>query len=99
MERLTVNYHFEEDEKALREMKEAFLACPAAVKAIRALKVPEEIIDQDIVKIYDFVSDINFCKKCPGVMACNKDTPRLCTKIVYKDGILSRELVPCKKYL
>ena len=99
MERLIPNYHFDEDEKALKAMKEAFLDCPAAVKAIRALKIPEDKIDQEIVKIYDFVSDINFCKKCPGVNACNKETPRLCTKIVYQDGIVSRELVPCKKYL
>ena len=99
MERLIPNYHFEEDQNALKQMKTAFLECPAAVRAIRALKIPEEVIDQEIVKIYDFVSDINFCKKCPGVNACNKDTPRLCTKIVYQDGIVSRELVPCKKYL
>ena len=99
MERLTPNYHFEEDQKLLQEMKDAFLACPSAVRYIRSLKIPDELVDQEIVKIYDFVSDLNFCKKCPGVGACNKSTPRLCTRIVYQDGIISRELVPCKEYL
>ena len=80
-------------------MKEEFLACPSAVKYIRSLHIPEELIDEEIVKIYDFVCDLKFCKKCPGVNACNKDTPRLVTKIIYEDGVVSRVLVPCKEYL
>ena len=99
MERLTATYHFNDDDKLLKKMKEEFLACPAAVRYIRSLHIPEEKIDDEIVKIYDLVSDLNFCKKCPGVEKCNKDTPRLCTKIVYQDGVVSRELVPCKEYL
>ena len=99
MERLTPTFRFEEDELLLKQMKEEFYACPAAVKYIRSLHVPEELIDEEIVKIYDFVQDLNFCKKCPGVYECNKQTPRLCTKIIYEDGVISRVLVPCKEYL
>ena len=99
MERLTTNYHFEEDKKLLEEMKNTFLACPAAVKYIHSLKIPEEKIDEEIVKIYDFVTDLNYCKKCPGIDKCAKETPRLVTKIIYEDGVVSREIVPCKEYL
>ena len=99
MERLIPTYHFEEDEKLLRQMKEEYLACPAAVKYIRSLGIPEDLIDQEIVKIYDMVSDLNYCKKCPGFDKCAKTTPRLVTKIVYKEGVISREIVPCKEYL
>ena len=99
MERLVATYHFEEDERLLRQMKEEFLACPAAVKYIRSLHIPEELIDEEIVKIYDFVCDLNTCRKCPGINNCPKATPRLCTKIIYEDGVVSRVLVPCKEYL
>lgn len=99
MERLRVNSHFEEDENLLKKMRADYHNCPAAIKYIKSLKIPEDKVEEDIVKIYDFVSDLNFCKKCPGVANCNKDTPRLCTKIVYQDGVISRELVPCKEYL
>lgn len=99
MERLTQNFHFDEDEKLLQDMKEEVYKNQAAIKYLRQNKVPDEIIEKEIVKIYDFVSDLNFCKTCPGINNCNKQTPRLCTKIVYKNGIISRKLVPCKKYL
>ncbi|MCQ2802487.1 MAG: ATP-binding protein [Bacilli bacterium] len=99
MERLTVNSRFKDEDKVLKKMKADYLACPAAVKYINSLNIPEEIVDKQIVKINDFVSDLNFCRHCPGVDKCDKDTPRLCTKIVYVDGVVERQVVPCKKYL
>lgn len=99
MIRLRPNYHFEEDQKLLDEMRYAYHNCPAAVKYIKSLKIPEDKVEEEIVKIYDFVNDLNVCKRCPGMSLCNKDTPHLCTKIVYQDGVISRELVPCKEYL
>ena len=99
MERLIQNYHFDEDQKLLQEMKETIYSNPAAMKYLRQNKISDEVIENEIVKIYDFVSDLNFCKKCPGLSACNKQTPRLCTRITYQNGVISRELVPCKKYL
>lgn len=99
MERLTAIYHFEEDERLLKEMLEAYYNCPAAVKYINSLKIPQELIEQEIVKIYDLVQDLNYCKKCPGIDKCAKATPRLVTKIIYQDGVVSREIVPCKEYL
>lgn len=99
MERLTTDIIFEEDQSLLQEMKQNLLSCPSALKYIRSLGIPEDKIDEYIVKINDFVMDTQFCKKCPGLNRCNKSTPRLVTKIVYKNGIVSRELVPCKEYL
>ena len=99
MERLTQSFHFEEDQKLLEEMKTVVYSNPAVIKYLHQNKVPDEVIDREIVKIYDFASDLSFCKKCPGITLCNKQTPRLCTKIVYDHGVISRELVPCKKYL
>lgn len=99
MERLILNSHFKEDEKVLKQMKADYLACPAAVKYVKSLNIPDEIVDKEIVKINDFVSDLNFCRHCRGIQECDKSTPRLCTKIVYVDGVVERQVVPCKKYL
>lgn len=99
MERLKANFLFEENKELLAKMKEEYLNCPSAVKYVNSLKVPENLVDEEIVKIYDFVLDLNVCKKCPGVKNCPKSTPLLCTKITYKDGVVGRELVPCKEYL
>ena len=99
MEKLKVNMNVESDDKLLSEMKEAYKACPAAIKYCNDLKIPAEKIDENIVKIFDFVSDINYCKKCPGVKKCAKANPLLCIKIVYDHGEIDRQLVPCKELL
>lgn len=99
MEKLKVNLNYQSDDKILSEMKEAYLNCPSAVKYCRDHGIPEEVIDSDITKVYDFVSDLNYCKNCPGVKKCNKQNPLLCTRIVYTSGILERQLVPCKEII
>lgn len=99
MEKLKVNMHIDEDQTILNQMKEAYLNCPAAVKYLTELKVPEEVIDANLPKIFDFVGDINYCKKCPGAKKCDKERPLLNTKISYKNGYLDRELSPCAKFL
>ena len=80
-----------------KKMKDAFMDCPTARRYVASLKVDDELIDKNITKIYDFVSDINYCKKCPGMNQCQKTNPYLVTKIIYVDGVLDRQLVPCKE--
>lgn len=99
MKRMIANSLFKEDESFKQEMRDTFHNSSAAVKYIKALNVSDEVIEENLVKIYDFTLDLQYCKKCPGLDACNKETPRLCTKIVYREGKLDRQLVPCKKYL
>ena len=62
MEKLKVNYEVENDDKLLNEMKKAYAACPAAVKYCNEIGIPEELIDDNITKIFDFVCDINYCR-------------------------------------
>ena len=99
MEKLKVNYKVESDDELIEEMKKAYYACPQAVKYCNDLQIPPEKIEDNIVKIFDFVCDINYCNKCPGVKKCNKTNPLLCTKIVYSQGEIDRQLVPCKELL
>ena len=90
---------YESDDEIREKMKKAYLACPQAVKYCNELGIPADKIDEFIVKIYDFVSDINYCSKCPGVKKCAKSNPLLCTKIVYTQGEVDRQMVPCKELL
>ena len=99
MERLKANFLFEENKELIAKLKQEYLMCPQAIKYVNSLKIPENVVDEEIVKIYDFVTDLKVCKNCPGLSSCPKDTPALCTRITYKDGVVGRELVPCKKYL
>jgi len=99
MEKLRLNITVDTDEELLEEMKKAFDNCPQAVKYCNDLGIPREKIDENIVKIFDFVSDINYCKKCPGIKKCGKQNPLLCTKIIYTHGEVDRQLVPCKELL
>ncbi|MCB9498174.1 MAG: ATP-binding protein [Erysipelotrichaceae bacterium] len=99
MEKLKVNMVVDEDQQILEQMKTAYENCPAAIRFLNELGVPEEVINRNLPKIFDFVSDINYCKKCPGAKACQKDRPLLVTKISYHNGYLDRELSPCREFL
>ena len=101
MEKLKVNnYKIEAtDDELIEKMKQAYRECPQAVKYCNELGIPEDKINDNIIKIFDFVSDINYCKKCPGVKKCAKQNPLLCTKIIYSHGEVDRQLVPCKELL
>lgn len=99
MEKLKVNMFVKEDQKILDSMKEAYENCPPVIKYLADLKVPQEVIDENLPKIFDFVSDINYCKNCPGVDKCQKERPLLMTRIVYNHGYLERELSPCQEFL
>jgi primosomal protein DnaI len=99
MEKLKVDMPISEDQEILEKMKIAFENCPSAIRHLNDLKVPPEVIDRNLPKIFDFVSDINYCKKCPGVKNCQKERPLLVTRITYHNGYLDRELSPCPEFL
>lgn len=99
MEKLRIDAEYQSDEKLLEMMKEAYRNCPTAVKYCKDNGIPEEAIDNDITKVYDFVSDLNYCKNCPGIKKCAKNNPMLCTRIVYTYGAIERQLVPCKELI
>ncbi|MBR0294848.1 MAG: ATP-binding protein [Bacilli bacterium] len=88
-----------DDEEMYIKMKQAYLDCPKAIKYLKDLGVPDDVIEKNIVKVYDLVKDLNYCSKCPGIENCKKDNPLLITKLVYHFGFLERELTPCKRVL
>ncbi len=90
---------YDADQKLLDDMKKAYQACPQAIKYCNELGIPADKVEENIVKIYDLVRDINYCSKCPGVKKCAKSNPLLCTRIIYSQGEVDRQMVPCKELL
>ena len=61
MEKLKVrNLDITSDDSLIQQMQEALYACPAALKYCKELGMSEEVMKNNITKIYDFVRD-NFC--------------------------------------
>ena len=81
------------------EYKAKFLKCRQAVKYVNDLGIPEDKIDEAIVKINDFVDDLNYCQNCPGIKACQKKNPMVINKLTYTNGVVDVTITPCKKFL
>ena len=100
MEKLNVNkYRIERDENLIQQMKEMYYACPAAVKFCKEQGMDDKVVEDNIAKIFDFVRDINYCRKCPGIKHCKKDNPYLVTKVTYSYGSVESQLIPCPELL
>ena len=65
MEKLKISNlpNYDADEKLLEDMKKAYMACPQAIKYCNELGIPADKVEENIVKIYDLVRDINYCSK------------------------------------
>lgn len=87
------------DDTLIEQMKEALYACPGALKYLRDLGMSDEVMEENITKIYDFVRDVIYCRKCPGIKKCKKDNAYLNTKITYNYGVVDTQLIPCKEIL
>ena len=99
MEKLSRKTYYKPDENIIKKMRDTFYNCPSAVSYCRSLKIPEEVMNDNIDILYDFAIDVNYCKRCPGIDNCIKENQLLVTKVVYDNGILDRQLTPCKKLL
>lgn len=99
MERIKVNMNVMSSDEILEQMYQEYLACPRAIKYLANLGLNDKQIRNNIAKIYDFVNDLKYCAKCPGVEKCQKENPLFCTKITYKNGYVDREIAPCKMFL
>lgn len=100
VEKLKVkNLDIKSDERLIQQMKEALYACPGALKFLRDQGMSDQVMEENITKIYDFVRDVNYCRKCPGIKKCQKDNAYLNTKVIYSYGIVDTQLIPCKEIL
>ena len=93
------NLKIESDDALIKQMIEALYACPSVVKFCRDQGMADEIMEANITKIYDFVRDVNYCRKCPGLKKCKKENAYLNTKVTYSYGVVDTQLIPCKEIL
>ena len=100
MEKLRIkNLDIHGDDTLIQQMKEALYACPSALKFLREQGMTDEVMDENITKIYDFVRDINYCRKCPGIKNCKKDNAYVISKVTYSYGVVENQLIPCPEIL
>ena len=99
MEKIKVDLNVTSSDDILEEMYREYLTCPKAIKYLAGLGLSDKQIRDNIAKIYDFVVDLKYCDKCPGVDKCQKENPLFCTKVTYRNGYVDREISPCKKFL
>ena len=93
------NMNVRSDDNLIQQMKEALYACPSAVKFCKDQGMTEKVMEDNITKIYDFVRDVNYCRKCPGIKKCKKDNAYLISKVTYSYGIVENQLIPCPEIL
>ncbi len=99
MQRVRVNQNIEIDEATVKEMEAAVFDNLKALKYLRTLGLSDQMIKDNITKIYDFAVDMQNCKNCPGLNKCNKEPKHLVSSVTFNKGIVDRTIVPCKKYL
>lgn len=99
MERLKPTFYVESNEKTLEDMYQKYLSCPIAIKYLHKIGLTDELVRKNIVKIIDFVNDCEYCIKCPGLAACQKEQKYICSDVTYRNGIVSQTIIPCKAYI
>lgn len=100
MEKLKMGeFKIDSDDSIIQQMKEALYACPNVLKRCKQMGMTDEVIDDNIIKIYEYVRDVNYCRKCPGLKNCKKDNAYLNTTFTYSNNIVETQLVPCKELL
>lgn len=65
----------------------------------RTLNPTLKTVRDNISKFIAFQEDYHYCKNCPGLENCRKDTPFLQLKLVDDNGIIERVFTPCDKVL
>ena len=99
MEKLKVTENIIIDNDLMKQIEDSIFANLKALKYCRDLGMSDEVIRENAAKIYDFSEDMKNCKNCQGLRHCNKDPKYLVTNITYDDGVVDRNILPCKKYL
>ena len=99
MERLKVEQNITISEKFLRQIEESIFENEVAYKYCKKLGLSDDQIRENAPKIFDFSEDVKNCKNCKGLKYCNKTPKYLVTNITYEEGVVDRNILPCKKYL
>lgn len=96
MNKLDLNLKLDDDQKILDEMYQKYLSCPEAIDYMKKNNIDDDTVKKYIVRVNDFVDDLIYCKNCKGANLCQKDNPLTIRNIVYRNGVISLNLTPCR---
>ena len=99
MERMKFKNDIIIDSSALKQMEDEVFSNLKALKYLRSLGLNDDTIKANITKVYDFSLDMKNCKDCRGTKFCTKDPKYLVSSVTFKNGVVDRNIIPCKKYL
>ena len=100
MEKLkTDGYAIKSDESIIDQMKTYVHNSSAIMKYCKQLGMTDDVINDNIIKIYEFGRDLSCCRKCPGLKSCKKENAYLNSKITYSNGVVETQLIPCPELL
>ena len=99
MERLKVEENITVSDRFMKQVEDSIFQNSVAYKYCRSLGLSDDQIRENAAKIYDFSEDVKNCKNCKGLKYCTKNPQYLVTNITYEDGVVDRNIIPCKKYL
>ena len=99
MERLKVQENITVSDKFMKQIEDSIFENAVAYKYCRSLGLSDDQIRENAAKIYDFSEDVKNCRNCKGLKYCTKTPQFLVTNITYEDGVVDRNILPCKKYL
>ncbi len=97
LKRIEVELSLENSNEEIEKMYDEIIANKELLSELEKIGITsEDVIKDNVVKINDFLEDIKYCKNCKGVKHCKKSTRLLNTKLSYINGIVERQLEPCK---
>lgn len=100
MEKLKVgDFAIESDESLIQQMREVVHGCAPVLKYCKSIGMTDEVIDANVIKVYEYARDCNYCKKCPGLKKCKKENAYLNSKVTYANGVVETQLIPCRELL
>ncbi|GAE34096.1 primosomal protein DnaI [Halalkalibacter akibai] len=57
-------------QQRLNDAKRTLLHDPVVKQALEKVDVSEEVLDQDLIKLYELQKELNHCQQCPGLSQC-----------------------------
>ena len=99
MEKIKVDLNIVPTQDSLDDMRSVVFSSKEVNDLLKDAKVNSQEIQQKLGVLFDFATDCEYCKHCPGLNNCMKNNPNLQTKIKIKNGLIESSLTPCKKYL
>ncbi|MCI1245200.1 MAG: ATP-binding protein [Bacilli bacterium] len=86
------------EEETIR-MMESFATDEPVAKKLRELKLSRAQVRANLGLIAAYQEDVDYCSRCPGLSACQKDTPFHQSDLILNEGRLERTYGPCPLYL